>query len=404
MRRTSKLVYELLALLCLLLSAVMLLMVRVHLAPTQAPEATVETTPAPTPCAHPEFRSGVCTECGFVCAHEWENGICTICGTVCAHERHGEEDGVCLSCGLVVPHRLHAAKCTRCGYEVVFTNKPLTESMTEPCPEPGSVETIELGAYLRRKDGKTPVMPAVVYLPYGYDAADETLRYNLVIALHGAYSDEHSMVDERHVVKGVGAIRFQDVYDNLIYSGLTDPFILVAINTYVMAGEESWTEDGSDRLAQELRERVLPYMAEHYRSYAADATQESISAARAHIGVVGLSNGALYALRAAMAENLAFFGGFGCFSANFPETTACVLETLGDPETERYAVQCFFTGAGTRDFQQSNTELRYHEILDNTERLEEGLNAFHTDIEGSHDWITWGAELYNCLQVLFQEP
>lgn len=404
MRRTSKLVYELLALLCLVLSAVMLLMVRVHLTPTEAPEEAVETTPAPTPCAHREFRDGVCTDCGFVCAHEWENGICTICGTVCAHERHGEEDGVCLSCGLVVPHRLHAAKCTRCGYEAVFTDKPLTESMTQPCPEPGSVETIELGAYLPREDGKTPAMPAVVYLPYGYDAADETLRYNLVIALHGAYSDEHSMVDERHVVKGVGVIRFQDVYDNLIYSGLTEPFILVALNTYAMAGEESWTEDGSDRLAQELRERVLPYMAEHYRSYAADATQESISAARAHIGIVGLSNGALYALRAAMAENLAFFGGFGCFSANFPETTACVLETLGDPETERYAVQCFFTGAGTRDFQQSNTELRYHEILDNTERLKEGVNAFHTDIEGSHDWITWGAELYNCLQVLFQEP
>lgn len=405
MRNTGKLVYELLALLCLALSVVLLVMVRVRLTPADEPPETppVETTPAVTPCAHGVFEDGVCASCGYVCPHDWDEGECTLCGYACPHERHDEQSGLCALCRSTVPHLLRAGRCVRCAWIPDFTFERLPESMTQPCPEPGRVESVDLGAYSPREDGKTPVMPAQVYLPYGYDGADESTRYNLVIALHGAYSDEHSMMEEKHLVKRVGEIRFLDVYDNIIYTRRAEPFIVLSLNTYSLAGEEFWTEKGCERLGEELRERVLPYAVEHYRTYAADASLAGISAARGHIAVVGLSNGALYALRAAMADNLALFGGFACFSANYPETTESVLQTLGDPATEGYPIHCFFTGAGTKDFQQRNTEERFYEILSRTDRLSEGVNAFHTDIEGSHDWLTWGAELYNCLPLLFQE-
>ena len=404
MKHSERLVCELLALLCLALAAVLLILVRVRLAPAEeAPiEPTPSVTPAPTPCVHRVYENGVCVDCGYACPHAWEEGACALCGLGCPHESHEEASGRCTLCGSVVPHRLRGGKCLRCGMTPRFTETPLPESMTQPCPEAGRVETVDLGPYLPREDGRTVSMPAAVYLPYGYDEAGER-RYNLVIALHGAYSNEHGMIDESHFVKGAGTIRFQDLYDNLIYSREVEPFIVLSLNTCAFAGEEYWTEDGCDTLARELRERVLPFAAEEYHTYAADGSFEALSAARGHIAVVGLSNGSLYALRSALADNLALFGGFGCFSGNYPETTAAVLATLGDPAAEAWPIHCFFTGAGTTDFQQRNTEMRFHEIVEACEGLSEGVNAFHTDIEGAHNWATWGAETVNCLRVLFQE-
>ena len=67
-------------------------------------------------------------------------------------------------------------------------------------------------------------------------------------------------------------------------------------------------------------------------------------------------------------------------------------------------IQCLFTGAGsTNDWQQNYTQIGYDFFIQNEARLKEGINAWHIDVEGDHEWKVWLTGLYNALPLLFQE-
>ena len=374
----------------------------VSAAPSSPPAPAPAPTPPPvTPCPHGSWQGGVCADCGERCTHDWQGGVCVICGERCAHERHDPDTRLCLVCGEKLTHLLKEGSCTRCGWVPPFRDESLPEECFAECPEPGTIETIDFRDAEEPTAGKPPKSKkALVYLPYGYDPEGER-RYDLVIALHGAGSDEHGMMDEPHAAVGDG-IGFYRIYDWMICEGLCEPFILVSVNVYSLTEEDSVTDYGVGKLAERFPSLVLPYIVEHYGTFAADSSPEAMRAAREHVGLIGLSNGSLYALSAGMAKNLEYFGGYACFSGNYPENAGAVIERLNAPDAGDWPVYCFLAGAGTKDFQQNNTELRFELLADECSGLERGANAFHVDVEGTHNWHSWGVEVYNALLVLFQ--
>ena len=370
--------------------------------PREEPPAA-EPTPTVAPaCAHPQWIDGVCALCGAVCPHSWQGGVCTVCGVRCPHPRHDPESFACLSCGEKAAHLYSGGCCLRCGESPPFFTDELPERFFSPSPEQGSVEAIDFRTAEDPKDQKAHSKRALVYLPFGYDAADAEARYNVVIGLHGAGDDEHGMMDEVHVPNGGGNTCFRLIYDRMLCERLCEPFIFVSVNVYSLVEEDSFTDYGVGKLTERLEKLILPYLAEHYRTYAADGSPEALREARAHFGLIGLSNGSLYALSAGMANHLELFGNFACFSGNYPETAAAVIRRLNASDSGELPVYCFFTGAGTKDFQRENTQKRFEMILENCPSLAEGENAFHLDVEGTHNWRMWGVETYNALLVMFQ--
>ena len=415
MRKTEKRIVEALALLCLLACGGFVLAARLGgLADGKKPENEVAVVSAPaetpasaetpeiesTPCPHALFVNGVCADCGFVCEHDWREGVCTVCGEACRHEMHDEESLVCLRCGEKVPHRFVELGCTRCGREVELSTEAIPERYFTPCPEKGSVVQLDLRDWLSDDIGGGRSVPALLYLPYGYEQSGE--RVNVIVTLHGAASDEHGMMDEIYAISG-NVFCYRDLYDWAIYEGRAEPFALLTFSTYALTAESLWTKGAADEMSRALREGILPGLVKSCRSYAASPELADIADARGHFGVIGVSDGSLYALWAALADNLDLFGSYTCLSANFPETTERALRTLNDPATEGYPIACFYTGAGLKDFQHDNTETRFYELLRGCSRLKENVNAFHIDVTGYHNWVTWGLELVNCLQLMFQD-
>ena len=223
-----------------------------------------------------------------------------------------------------------------------------------------------------------------------------------MIALHGAGDDEHGMMDKVHVPNDGGNTCFRRIYDRMLYEKRCEPFILVSPNVYALVEENSFTDYGEQKLAERLRTLILPYIVEHYNTWAADASPEAIREARAHFGLIGLSNGSLYALSAGLSDNFELFGSYACFSGNYPETAEAAIARMNEPDAAELPVCCLITGAGTKDFQRENTEKRYDWIVDGCAGLTRGENAFHVDVEGTHNWRAWGVETYNALLVMFQ--
>ena len=164
-----------------------------------------------------------------------------------------------------------------------------------------------------------------------------------MIALHGAGGDEHGMMDKVHIPNGGDGTCFRLIYDRMLYEKLCEPFILVSVNVYSLVEENSFTGYGEKNLAGRLRTLILPYVAGHYNTYAADPSEEAIRAARAHFGLIGLSNGALYALSAGFADNFELFGNYACFSGNYPETAEVLLgigmHCLGCPASQAESLE-----------------------------------------------------------------
>ena len=66
-----------------------------------------------------------------------------------------------------------------------------------------------------------------------------------------------------------------------------------------------WTGNSYDytQFKDEVGKDLLPYVAEHYATYAADGSREALAAAREHFGVLGASFGAYASYLSVIADN-----------------------------------------------------------------------------------------------------
>ena len=341
-------------------------------------------------CQH-DFRDGVCVICGEECAHEWDGGTCVICGAACSHAHHDPESLRCAECGLEVPHSYFHGKC-ECGAEPVFYDGTLPAEFYAECEHPGTVEKRSYTQKLYYQGGEEVTKNLNVYLPYGYS---EQQKYNVLVLIHGGGDNEDSWITK---VYDFGfPLKMQNIYDNMIERKLCKPLIIVCPCTY--NDPYGWNDSGIDQMATELRETILPFVAENYSTYAASGDLSDLQAAREHFGIGGMSNGAIYALNSGMMKNLDLFSNFICFSGN--SLPYQVAEAINSEEWKDLPIPYFYAGAGFYDSQWQNTYYGFQIMVENTDKLTEGENAFYRDIDGGHNFGVWNVNMFNALQMVF---
>lgn len=142
-----------------------------------------------------------------------------------------------------------------------------------------------------------------IYLPAGYEAEDQTRRYNVLYLLHGIGGDQQEWLQGNLAEDGHPIICH--ILDHLIAEGEIEPLIVVFPN-----GRSSY--DYSDRSVDfagtnvlgfyyfdyELRYDLIPFIEAHYPTYAdiADTSSRGITRNRLHRAIGGLSMGGMQTL------------------------------------------------------------------------------------------------------------
>ncbi len=293
-------------------------------------------------------------------------------------------------------HHYVNGRCAQCGQAPVFFTDSLPEELFTRAQHEGSVMLCEYQVpFYGSSEGGLLDKCFNIYLPWGYD---ENSRYNVLVLIPGADGDQDSWLnsvysyDEQHDFCG------RMLLDRMFELGYAEPCIVAApvMTTETLRDETA----GNYQMRLELREFILPYLAENYATYAESGSLEDIAAARDHFALGGLSNGAIFVFDHGMRYNFDLFGSYMALSGNYsPWDTASAIRNgsyAGLP------VRCLFTGAGADgDWQQENTKIGYDFLLENDARLVDGETAFHVDVSGGHEWKVWFTDLCNALPLLF---
>ena len=197
-------------------------------------------------------------------------------------------------------------------------------------------------------DGRTHYMG--VYLPYGYDA-ERAEPYKTIWILHGGGQDESDWM-------GIGSV--QEILDNLIAEGRTEPAVLISptTNNNMMGG----TGDAYANLFNVL----IPYVEEKF----------NVSTDKMDRAIGGLSMGSMNTQNIINADTEAEkFGYYGPWSGGVSvQTTAKGIE---------YA-HILFAG-GTNDFGWGGASAEAQVAR----MAEQGIFAKAMTVTGAHDFNTW---------------
>ena len=293
-------------------------------------------------------------------------------------------------------HSFVKGTCSVCGAKPEFLTDWLPDEFYQESNHAGTVTAVEydtkaFAAY----DLLTYHKRMNVYLPYGYD---ETKPYNVLVLIHGQGDNEDDWLVDTHE-SGGHAMCGRIILDNIFEKGLAEPCIVVTPVTETK--HVQGLTAGIVQMQDELRETILPYIVEHYSTYARDSSAAGLLAARSHFGLGGLSNGALFTYEGGMRHDFDLFGSYCAFSGNGePWKTVSAIQS---DEFASLPVDCLFTGAGSlNDWQQNYTKIGFEHFVEKDSRFVEGENAWNVDVNGGHEWKVWFTCLYNAMQVMFQ--
>ena len=372
---------------------------------TPVPQATEELVPEAAPVSDPEVPS----DRGGLLIVEGAESTAEPAG---AADTAGAADAEAGSADILLPqepvptptptpsvhvHSFVKGVCSECGAKPEFLTGWLPDEFYLETEHAGTVTAVEydtkaFAAY----DQLTYHKRMNVYLPYGYD---ESRPYNVLVLIHGQGDNENDWLVKTHE-SGGHVMCGRVILDNIFEQGLAEPCIVVTpvTETKFVQGLTA----GIVQMQDELRETILPYIVEHYSTYAKDGSEESLRAARSHFGLGGLSNGALFTYEGGMRKDFDLFGSYCAFSGNGePWKTVAAIQTK---DFAALPVDCLFTGAGAlNDWQQNYTKIGFEYFLEKDERFVEGENAWRVDVDGGHEWKVWYTGLYNAMQVMFQE-
>ena len=267
-------------------------------------------------------------------------------------------------------------------YRQAVENGGTVQKFTYPTKDYfGSMEDIEKEAY--------------IYLPPDYD---ESKKYNVVYLLHGIGGDiwEWGMTGDNSDVK--------KMMDNLILKGDIDPFIVITPNGRSAKDHSSSSDMQSFYLfGQELRNDLVPYIDEHYSTYADYSEGYDITAAREHRAIAGLSMGGMQTTNIGLCECLdifSYFGGFSsCPTTYNAEEIAKKLESFPD-----YDIKYFYNLCGTDDgIAMWSHSAAVEGLCDKTDKLTDGKNFLWQTRSGGHDFGIWYLGFYNYAQIVFTQ-
>lgn len=381
--------------------------------PAQTENLDVSATapPTPTPCPHEVWNDGICADCSEVCAHTWEEGVCSVCGAVCAHESYDAETRCCTVCALRHRHLYSGDTCTVCGAVFEFSSTPIPREFTGECPQPGTLESFSyiVPDYLRQEMGDVGrewEKNILVYLPYGYDPAKQ---YDLLILMHGDHCREDYWLTQERKDR-LGKVCMRNVLDNLIAEGLCSEMIVACPTFYgydVHGAHRANTSQSGVGYERELKEYVLPMLAERYSTYAASGSAEDLRAARDHIGYVGFSRGSLIGYGSVLTECRDMVSWIGCLSGIADSANLSMAYyiqgalTDGDYDAGEYPIHLIYHSGGEDDPAWPSQVSHVKALHEMENQLVEGENSFVCQTEGDHGFRSWSKGLYDCLQLFF---
>lgn len=283
-------------------------------------------------------------------------------------------------------------RCIICNKEPVFYEDNLPRRYHYTCPQQGTIVhfTYETRDWYNDEEGTHPFeKEGLVYLPYEYN---EEEQYNVMILLHGHTLNCHAFIDELMGFDYGVKAQFKNDYDWIFSEKLCRPLIVVSLNTPVEA-EHNWRD-----MQFELRYDVLPYIAEHFATYAKDGSNESLIAARDHFGLGGSSNGAGFTHGGGLYSNMAYFGSFALMSGgmHYVGHTQCLNDNK-----DTYRANCFVRACGSLDPLYEDILYGYKWVEKHVDYLEANKNIYMFTVTQGHNRRVAYTALVNAFQVLF---
>ena len=258
-------------------------------------------------------------------------------------------------------------------------------------------------------DASQPVLQktAYVYLPYGYDEADQETRYNILYLMHGWTMTAGDFFDETR--SGI-----VPMLDHMIESGNIPPLIVVCATFDAENQSQSFSRSVEELSVfhHDLRENLMPCVERRFHTYAEDVTPEAFQASRAHRAFGGFSLGAvttwyqfIYNLDVIqyflpMSGDCWIMGTYG--GRYYPVETVDYLENV--LAEGGYAEGDFriYQGIGTDDPIWDQTDSQIQEMFTRSAFTPENLH--YAIIEGGrHDIDACERYLYHGLQDFFGE-
>ena len=349
-------------------------------------------------CTHREWKDGACALCGIACEHDhWEKGECGTCHEKCAHTVHNAQ-GICLICGEHVSHDFaEGMVCSVCGKPLSFLYGQIPDEAFAEVPEKGTVEYVDYDS-IRYATGEPIVKHMEVYLPYGYN---EDTKYNLLIMMPGMGATETYFFANEHNYNDGTDVYLKDMFDNAIYNGVCEPLIAVAVS-WCDAGSYTEPMNSKDynQVAKEMRNIILPYIADHYSVYAPSGAEEDLINNRDHVAFYGLSYGALMIQFGVLPGCYDLIGSYA-FVSSASESMDYAASVIGE---SGLPMKMFLCGYGSDEISKATTHNAYATLQYRLpEIFRDGVNSFEIECPGfQHTLELFDTMLYNTLLVAFK--
>ena len=389
-------------------------------APAETPQEPAPTEAPPTP-AH-EWKNGVCTRCGALCEHSWEDGVCAVCGTVCRHRledgvcaicgfgcthaAHDPDTGICLRCGRKAEHSFINGVCARCGEKPRFIEelKGVPAALAAPAYAHGRTETFHYplneGEIVPGPHGiifkeDLRMRDMVVYLPAGYDPGKQ---YDVLILVPGAGHNVHYWMERIHRLNStVGRLSGAELLDRMIETGQIPPTIVAAVEYYL----SGTPEEIAIPFERDLRERVLPFLAARYSTYASVDENGAFIPAPEHFGYIAASFGAMIGWQM-IPTATDLFAYWSLLSGAFQNDEELTERINRGVRADR-PIHWLYAGDGRLAQGWGSYAHRIEALSVNCDRLDLGSNlSFLAADKTSHNLPAWDVGLINSLKVFFR--
>ena len=289
------------------------------------------------------------------------------------------------------------------------------KDITKECDEKGTIEKVTYTTHAYALEAEDNVNNYVVekqmnvYLPYGYSVEN---KYNVLILAHGSGENEdfwfaQGDYDPNNITTYLRGYGTTNVLDNMIKSGKAEKTIVVTPCLYTTYnGKDSPNSNFHD----EVNNDILPYIVDHYSTFAENSTSAGIIAARDHFAYAGLSMGSGIGFRSIWTNSFEYISYIGNYSGGVGEEVYTeIANNLTTGKYKDYECNYWFNGCGNIDGLATEHASAYLGLLSKTgNKFKVGYdvsqyNADFVYIKGTgHSYACWLTCLYNSMLVFFK--
>lgn len=268
-------------------------------------------------------------------------------------------------------HIYKSGKCKICGQKRNTYKNGFPSEFYKKCPEQGTIKDVSSYKY----NGKTIKIPTIkVYVPYGYD---KTKQYNVIFLVHGKGGNRDNWLKNNHNMvpygeTSIGKMSGKKLFDWLIYTGETAPFIAISVDLPKNA-------DGTYNdytLKDYIRNYYIPYVVRKYSTYAKSEKEKDVQKAKDHFAFCGLSRGSttLYNIALNPSQPVAKMFGHKIYLSGTIDVS--LMKSAYGKSTDKL----YFATGGIHDWECHEAMKKY-----------KGQIPYKMFIEydSAHTWYTW---------------